>query len=111
MAPLAPTVMTIIGAVFHPCRSISSISGLYFVSLSIIFSEENLPLQYVNSTNCMVTSYIGCCGEGLLCVQVVYLVLVWRYTGMVLYDRCMVVAMVGPSCLEVCCFFVLRLLM
>jgi hypothetical protein len=82
IALLAPTVIIIIGAVFHTCRLMSSISGLYFISLSIILSRENLSLQYVNLTNWMVTSCVGSCGGGL--VQVVYLVLVWCYIGMVL---------------------------
>jgi hypothetical protein len=51
---LAPAVMTISGATFHPVEAILSISGLYLWFFASIASRENLSLQYVNSINCMV---------------------------------------------------------
>jgi hypothetical protein len=50
---LAPAVMTISGVIFHPLEAIL-ISGLYLLVFASIVSRENLSLQYVNSTNCMV---------------------------------------------------------
>jgi hypothetical protein len=50
----APAVMTISGSIFHPLKAILSISGLYLLIFASIVSGENLSLQYVNSSNCMV---------------------------------------------------------
>jgi hypothetical protein len=51
-------------AVFHPLCVMSSIRVLYFSSFSRIFSGGNLSLQYVNSTNWIVTVGVGVCGGG-----------------------------------------------
>jgi hypothetical protein len=64
MAPRAPTVMTISGAVFHLLCAMSSIRVLYFSSFSRIFSGGNRSLQYVNSTNCIFIDGVGDCGGG-----------------------------------------------
>jgi hypothetical protein len=61
MAPRAPAVMTISRAVFHPLCAISSIRVLYFSYFSRILSGGNQSLQYVNSTNWIVTVGVGAC--------------------------------------------------
>jgi hypothetical protein len=57
MAPRAPAMMTISGAVFHPLCAISSIRVLYFSSFFRILSGRNRSLQYVNSTNWIFQAY------------------------------------------------------
>jgi hypothetical protein len=45
---------------------------LYFSYFSNIFSRGNLTLQYVNSTNWIVTVGVGACGGGLIMWVVEY---------------------------------------
>jgi hypothetical protein len=72
MAPRAPAVMTISGVVFHPLCAMSFIRIFYFSYFSNIFSRGNLTLQYVNSTNWIVTVGVGACGGGLIMWVVEY---------------------------------------
>jgi hypothetical protein len=65
MAPQAPVVMTIRGAIIHSLFLMFSIRDAYLVSFSMIFSGTNLLLQYVNSINWMVIYGVGCV-EGVL---------------------------------------------
>jgi hypothetical protein len=64
MAPLAPVVVTIRGAIVQPWFCMTLISGAYFVSFSITFLGRYLLLQYVNSMNWMVG--VGCDGRGFI---------------------------------------------
>ena len=51
---MAPAVITMSGSIFQPRATMFSISGLYLLALASSVCSENLPLQYVNSMNCMV---------------------------------------------------------
>ena len=60
----APTVMTLIGSTFHPTYLILSNRDWYFSVFLVIVSVEKQLLQYVNSINCMVMSWLEVSGAG-----------------------------------------------
>ena len=61
---LEPAINTMSGATLHPCVMMLLMSCWYFVVFLLRVFAANLSLQFVNSTNCMVSSWAEASGRG-----------------------------------------------